>query len=213
MSDIANKLITLELNSSWKALCYKTVKDAFISLTGSETKPEPNTLAIDIQYELDADNNPIFENVIEMRPVAWSEWITLPIREWDLSISGANRSYRVPTVIVAINYDKMPRKEFGAKPSKEEILRRDNFTCQYTNEKLPREMLNVDHIDPKSKGGEDTWENLVCARRDLNTIKGNKLNSEIGLKLIRKPFKPKPIDKMYLIGEARHNDHNHFIIK
>ena len=110
MSDIANKLITLSLNSAWKPIGFKTVKDAIIGLTGSEKKPDPTSLALDIEYELDDDGQPIFDNVINMRPVPWSEWITLPIRNWDLSISGANRSYRVPTVIVAVNYDKMQEK-------------------------------------------------------------------------------------------------------
>jgi 5-methylcytosine-specific restriction endonuclease McrA len=213
MSDIANKLITLSLNSAWKPIGYKTVKDAIIGLTGSEGKPDPTSLALDIEYELDDNGQPIFDNVINMRPVSWSEWITLPIRDWDLSISGTNRSYRVPTVIVAVNYDKMPRKEFTGRPSKDSILFRDDNTCQVTGQKLPRNLLNVDHVIPKSRGGTDDWENLVTIRKDINSKKGNKLNSEVGIQLIRPPKRPRGIDVMYLIKEARHKDHGHFIIK
>lgn len=213
MSDIVNKLITLSLNSAWKPIGYKTVKDAIISLTGSETKQEPTSLAIDIEYELDSDGNPLFDKVINMRPVSWSEWITLPIREWDLTISGANRKYRVPTVLVAVNYDKMPRKEFNDNPSNESIFARDNYTCQITGQKLSKDELNVDHVIPRSRGGDEGWENKVTCRKDLNSKKGNKLNSEVGIKLIRPPFKPKPVDVMYLIKEARHKDWEHFLIK
>lgn len=213
MSEIANKLITLNLNSAWKPIGYKTVKDAIISLAGSESKPEPSSMAIDIEYELDGDNAPIFDNVINMRPVAWSEWVTLPIRDWDLTINGANRIYRVPTVIVAVNYDKMPRKEFNGKPSNDSIFQRDNNTCQVTGQQLPKDMLNVDHVIPKSRGGSDEWDNLVTIRKDINSKKGNRLNSEIGLKLIRTPVKPKAVDVMYLIREARHKDWEHFLIK
>jgi hypothetical protein len=213
MSEIANKPITLQLNSVWKPIGYKSVKDAIISLTGSETKPEPSALAIDIEYALKDDGTPDFANVINMRHVSWSEWITLPIRDWDLTISGANKKYRVPTVIVAVNYDKMPRKEFDDKPSNDSIFQRDNNTCQVTGQQLPKEMLNVDHVIPRSRGGSDDWDNKVTIRKDINTKKGNKLNSEIGLKLIRQPTKPKPIDVMYLIREARHKDWEHFLAK
>jgi len=184
MSEIAKKINKLSLNSAWKPIGYKTVKDAIISLTGSETKPEPSSLAIDIDYELDSDGNPIFDKVINMRPVTWSEWITLPIRDWDLTISGANRTYRVPTVLVAVNYDKMPRKEFNDNPSNESIFARDNYTCQITGQKLPKDQLNVDHVIPRSRGGSEGWENKVTCRKDLNSQKGNKLNSEIGYKLL-----------------------------
>ena len=74
-------------------------------------------------------------------------------------------------------------------------------------------MLNVDHVVPKSRGGSDEWENLVTIRKDINSKKGNRLNSEIGLKLIRQPVKPKAVDVMYLIREARHKDWEHFLIK
>jgi 5-methylcytosine-specific restriction endonuclease McrA len=213
MNEIANKLITLNLNSAWKPIGYKTVKDAIISLTGSESKPEPTSMAIDIDYEPNEDGSPIFDKVINMRPVPWSEWIKLPIREWDLTINGANRKYRVPTVIVAVNYDKMPRKEFNGKPSNDSIFQRDNNTCQVTGQQLPKDMLNVDHVIPRSRGGSDEWDNLVTIRKDINSKKGNKLNSEIGLKLIRQPFKPKAVDVMYLIKEARHKDWEHFLVK
>lgn len=213
MSDIANKLITLNLNSQWKPIGYKTVKDAIVSLAGSEAKPEPSSLALDIEYALDNDGNPIFDNVLSMNPVSWNEWIKLPIRSWDLSISGANRSYRVPTVIISINYDKMPRRMFKDKPSKEGIYVRDGFKCQYTGQILPKDKLNVDHIIPKSRGGTDTWENLVTCRKDINTKKGNRLNHEIGLKLEKTPTAPKPIDIMYLIKEARHEDWKLFLHK
>ena len=213
MNEIANKLITLSLNSAWKPIGYRTVKDAIISLTGSETKPEPTSLAIDIEYAMNNDGTPDFSNVVNMRPVSWSEWVTLPIREWDLSINGANKSYRVPTVIVAVNYDKMPRKEFNDNPSNDSIFQRDNYTCQITGEKLTRDELNVDHVVPRSRGGSEGWDNKITCRKDLNSRKGNKLNSEVGYKLIRTPFKPKPVDVMYLIREAKHPDWQHFLIK
>jgi hypothetical protein len=45
-----------------------------------------------------------------MIPVSWVEWITLPIRSWDLTINSPNVKIRVPTVIIATNFNKMPVK-------------------------------------------------------------------------------------------------------
>jgi 5-methylcytosine-specific restriction endonuclease McrA len=213
MSELANKLITLSLNSAWKPIGYKTVQDAIIGLTGSESKPEPSALAIDLEYELDSNGKPIPDSVVSMRPVSWSEWITLPIYDWHLSIQGATRKYRVPTVMIAVNYDKIPHDNFDRTPSNADILKRDNYTCQISGEKLTKEELNVDHVIPKDRGGGEGWENKVACKKDLNQKKGNKLNSEVGYKLIRQPVKPKPVSFGEQITEARHNDWRFFINK
>lgn len=212
MSNVANKAITLNLNSQWKPIGYKTVKDAIVALAGSDVR-EPTSLALDIEYELNDEGHPIFDTVKLMRPVAWEEWITLPVRPWDLTINSTKSVYRVPTVIISVKFDKMPKRYFKNKPTKENIFVRDGYMCQYTGEKLPRNKLSVDHIIPKSRGGSDSWENLVACKKDINQKKGNKLNADFGLSLIKTPTVPKPIDIMYLITEARHEDWNHFIYK
>jgi 5-methylcytosine-specific restriction endonuclease McrA len=53
--------------------------------------------------------------------------------------------------------------------------------------------LTVDHVIPRSRGGEDTWENLVCACIKCNNKKGDRTPEEAGMKLLRKPMKPNPI--------------------
>jgi 5-methylcytosine-specific restriction endonuclease McrA len=60
----------------------------------------------------------------------------------------------------------------------------------YTNKKLSKDELSVDHVIPKSRGGKDTWDNLVCCDRLLNSKKGSKSVAEMGLKLKYKPYKP-----------------------
>lgn len=213
MGDISNKLITLCLNKQWKIIGYRTVKDAIISLTGSEAKPDPTSMALDIDYELNDDGTPNFSKVSMMRPVKWSEWITLKIRDWDLCINGTNRSYRVPTVIISVNYSDMPVKSFSGRPSSESIFLRDGYIDQYTGKKLSRENATADHVIPKHRGGKDTWENLVTCDKTLNGKKGHKLNSEVGLKLLKNPVAPRPIPFSHTIKEAKHRDHAHFIIK
>lgn len=213
MNVVANKLICLSLNKQWMPVGYKTVKDAIISLTGSESKPEPSSLALDIEYGIGLDGNINFDDPVSMRPVSWNEWVNLPIRDWDLTINGPNKTYRVPTVIISVNFDRMPVKHFNGKPSKESIWMRDGGIDQYTGKPLTKENGTLDHIIPRSRGGEDSWENLALTSKEINTKKSNKTPEEAGLKLIRKPKKPTPIPVMNLIREARHNDWKHFLIK
>jgi 5-methylcytosine-specific restriction endonuclease McrA len=208
---VVNKAICLNLNANWQPVGFKTVKDAIIDLCGSDNN-KPTSLALDIDYELDANGDPIMSEAKSMNPVSWSEWMLLPIRSWDLTISSVNRIYRVPTVIIATNYSKMPVKYFKGKPSKDAIYNRDNGICQYSGKKVDRHSATVDHIVPRSKGGADSWTNLVLCSKDINSKKGNKTNSEAGLTLLKAPVAPQPIPVYALIKEAKHEDWKHFLM-
>jgi 5-methylcytosine-specific restriction endonuclease McrA len=208
---VVNKAICLNLNANWQPVGFKTVKDAIIDLCGSDNN-KPTSLALDIDYELDEHGDPIMSEAKSMNPVSWAEWMLLPIRSWDLTISSVNRIYRVPTVIIATNYSKMPVKYFKGKPSKDAIYNRDNGICQYSGKKVDRHSATVDHIVPRSKGGADSWTNLVLCSKDINSKKGNKTNSEAGLTLLKAPIAPQPIPVYALIKEAKHEDWKHFLM-
>ena len=60
-----------------------------------------------------------------------------------------------------------------------EVFKRDLFTCQYCGRKAPEAILEVDHIIPVSKGGDNSMENLVSACRECNGGKSNKKLSEL----------------------------------
>lgn len=75
------------------------------------------------------------------------------------------------------NYVKVPQaKMVAGKPTRALILKRDNHTCQYCDYKGPN--LTIDHILPKSRGGQDTWQNLVASCYDCNNCKDNKTPEE-----------------------------------
>lgn len=206
MTGIENKLLVLKLNRNWTAIDTALVGDALIDLAAGK-----NCYAVDIGYEVNEDGSPNLSRPLPMRPVDWDEWITLPVRSWDFSIKTIKMEVRVPTVLVAKNYAKIPEMKVGKNPSSEQIRIRDGDRCQYTGRKLKKEEITIDHVRPKSRGGDNSWENLVVSGRDINTMKGNKLNEEIGLKLIAKPTKPKPIPRYKLIREARHADWKLFL--
>ena len=211
MNNVANKLICLNLNANWQPVGFKTVKDAIVDLCGSESYGKPSTMALDIEYELDENGQPIFDEAKSMNPVSWEEWMMLPIRPWDLAINSPTRSIRVPTVIIATNFNKMPIKTFKGKPSKDGIWNRDQGICQYTGKKLTKDQSTIDHVIPRSKGGLDTWTNMVVCDKSLNSKKGNKLNSELGLKLRKEPIEPSPTPVSALIREAKHHTWKHFL--
>jgi 5-methylcytosine-specific restriction endonuclease McrA len=75
------------------------------------------------------------------------------------------------------------------KPTKAAIYRRDNNTCQYCGS---TRALTIDHLIPRCKGGQNTWENLLLACSKCNTAKGHKTPEQAGLKLKRKPRPPLP---------------------
>lgn len=75
------------------------------------------------------------------------------------------------------NYVKVPQaKMVAGKPTRTLILKRDNHTCQYCDYKGAK--LTIDHILPKSRGGQDTWQNLVTSCYDCNNCKDNRTPEE-----------------------------------
>jgi 5-methylcytosine-specific restriction endonuclease McrA len=101
------------------------------------------------------------------------------------------QSFLLPTIIRLFNYVRVPYKKVGL--SRVNIFRRDENTCQYCGS---RQNLTLDHVMPRSRGGKDTWENLITACQSCNTRKGDMTPEEAGMPLLRKPFRPSYI--MYL---------------
>jgi 5-methylcytosine-specific restriction endonuclease McrA len=135
-----------------------------------------------------------------IRPVTWDEWITLPIRPQDNAVQTVRGAIRVPAVIVAVNFAKVPKKR--PKLCAKAIRERDGNRCQYTGKLLNPDEGSLDHVLPRSRGGKDTWENLVWSSKDINARKGNRLPQEAGLMLISVPRAPKEMPTTALIRNA-----------
>lgn len=206
-----NKYIVLKLNRVWQPVGFCSVKKAIGDLAAGLS-----AYALDFEYTKDENGNYILDedgDPVEIAqgypmPVDWETWVTLEVRPWEkedaVSYRNGNAFMRAPTVLIAKNFATMPKKTFRGKPSKEAIWLRDGGVDQYTGKKLRRENATVDHVKPQSKGGRDTWENLVITDKDINSKKGNLSNEEAGLKLIRQPVAPKPMPLSSLIREVKH---------
>jgi len=92
----------------------------------------------------------------------------------------------IPSVIRILYMVKRPHSE--RKLTRIEVLRRDQFTCQYCGTET-RE-LTLDHVIPRHKRGKHIWENVVSACSQCNSRKAGRTPKEVGLRLIRQPFTP-----------------------
>jgi hypothetical protein len=129
MFDILNKTIVLVLNHNWQAINIRTPQDAFCQMATNVAT------ALDIEFDDEAAGASLRTPCSEfrasgIRPVHWDEWITLPVREGDYAVRTARGAIRVPTVIVAVNYARVPKKR--PKLSAKNIRERDGNCCQYT---------------------------------------------------------------------------------
>jgi len=95
---------------------------------------------------------------------------------------------RVPKVIRLLFYDRFPQRV--AKFNRRNIFARDENRCQYCGYKFPTSELSLEHVIPRSRGGESTWQNIVCACTECNKRKGGRTPQEAHMKLIRKPVRP-----------------------
>ena len=196
MSDILNKTIVLVLNRNWQAINIRTPADAFCQMATNAAT------ALDIKIE-DASElrTPHSEfRASAVRPVTWDEWITLPVREGDHAVRTARGAIRVPTVIVAVNFARVPKKR--PKLSAKNIRERDGNRCQYTGRLLHPDEGSLDHVVPRSRGGKDAWENLVWSAKDVNQRKADRLPHEAGLKLLAIPLAPKEMPVSAMIRNA-----------
>jgi 5-methylcytosine-specific restriction endonuclease McrA len=142
---------------------------------------------------------------------SFPEWRDFSDREpHEESVHTISFRIRVPRVIMLLVFDRLPKQE--VKFTRHNIFERDHNTCQYCNKQMDRKDLNLDHVIPRDRGGPTTWENIVCSCIPCNTRKANRTPAEAGIKLFRKPTKPKWRPFVQFSFTARcHDDWKHFL--
>ena len=142
----------------------------------------------------------------------FSQWRDLPHRTADdeETVATVSFSIRVPRVILLMVFDRLPKKE--VKFTRHNIFERDKNTCQFCGRIFERKDLNLDHVVPRDRGGPTTWENIVCSCIPCNTRKANRTPAEAGIRLIRKPKRPKwrPFVQVSF-GAPVHESWKHFL--
>ena len=183
----------LVLNRLWQAVNVCSVRRAFTLLCQGHAQVVSS----------DKDNNFFTHDFEGWRGLSQRE----PEPEMVYTISF---KIRIPRVIVLLLFDRLPKKE--VKFTRHNIFERDKNTCQYCGDVFDRKDLNLDHVLPREKGGQTTWENIVCSCIRCNTRKGNRLPHDANMHLIRKPKRPKwrPFINLTFSGE-QNESWKHFI--
>jgi len=96
--------------------------------------------------------------------------------------------FRLPFAIVLVEYVRIPFKR--AKLTRENVFRRDDFCCQYCSCKLNANTATLDHVLPVSRGGGDSWSNLVASCKKCNAKKSDRTPKEANMKLLKEPAPP-----------------------
>lgn len=91
-----------------------------------------------------------------------------------------------PSVIRLAYHIKRPRQV--VKMTRKEVLLRDDHTCQYCGRR--GHDLTLDHVNPRHRGGQHTWENVVAACKGCNHKKGGRTVAESHMTLLKAPFRP-----------------------
>ncbi len=109
-----------------------------------------------------------------------------PDQDW---IRSVNFEIQVPRVIRLLVYDRLPKQT--VRFNRRNIFARDGNRCQYCGRRFPTSELSLDHVVPRSRGGDTTWENIVCSCVKCNVRKGGRTPVEANMRLVRVPYRPK----------------------
>jgi 5-methylcytosine-specific restriction endonuclease McrA len=112
------------------------------------------------------------------------------LEELDYPLHSASSTFPWPHVIRLVTYVRVPRG-VKRKISRRALFARDDWRCVYCGTASGR--LTLDHVVPRSRGGDSVWENVVTSCAPCNLRKGNRLLHEISMELRVLPRVPAPV--------------------
>lgn len=124
-----------------------------------------------------------------------------------LNIHSISLEIPYPSVIRLHRYIHKPFQKVSL--NRKNIIKRDKNICQYCGKN--HQPMTIDHIIPKSTGGMDTWENLVCACMRCNNKKGDRTPDKAGMKLIKIPKKPTHLFYLQHLAGNAHDTWNEYL--
>jgi 5-methylcytosine-specific restriction endonuclease McrA len=211
MTDFLDRSTVLVLNSLYQPIGTISPKKALVALNSASDQCDIAAKAIDIQYAVGEDGKYDLETVETFTPCSFEEWLNVTVRPGlDQIIHTSKMQIRCPTVVIT-NYSKIPMRRFRA--TKSVLYEMQKGICGYSGVKCNPKQLNIEHKLPRSKGGKDTFENLMLVKKEINFARGNKPMKELGLKPLFRHQEPKPIPASFTIKTAVHPDWGYFIQK
>lgn len=107
-----------------------------------------------------------------------------------VEVKGINSSLIIPINMTFV-VNASPDFKHTAKISRYMLYKRDNGRCSYCGKEITQKESTIDHVIPRSKGGENSWENICLACKSCNCKKDNRTPKEAGMKLLVTPYNPK----------------------
>ena len=129
-----------------------------------------------------------------------------PVETNEHVIRSPSLSLRIPEVIRLSRYVHVPYKDITF--CRKNIILRDNGRCQYCGRPHRHDELTIDHIVPISRGGRNSWDNVVTACKKCNNRKGSHLPGEIQMWPINRPLVPTSATFLHLIRHMGHDRHH-----
>jgi 5-methylcytosine-specific restriction endonuclease McrA len=170
---------TLILNRNWQPVNVSTVARALVMLWNETVR-----VVDPADYQL----------------YTWSDWVRLRPLDNEPFVQAVSFRLRVPEIVTLNEYDRLPAKAVSF--SRRNVFKRDRFTCQYCGVQPGTGELTIDHVLPRSHGGESTWENCVLACLNYNKRKADRIPQQASMRLRNVPGRPrwKPL---YALQEVR----------
>lgn len=158
---------TLVLNRNWQAIHVTSVQRSLVMMCNG------------VARAVDTGDFQIYD---------WNDWVRLPAGESHAVVRSVSFDVRAPEVITLTSFDRLPCSKVPF--SKRNVFKRDRFTCQYCGRQPGAEELTIDHVTPRSLGGQTTWENCVLACVDCNRRKADMPLKHAGMNLRSPPRTP-----------------------
>lgn len=166
MSKALEKMV-LVLNKGWNPIHIKSVRDAICDVF-SGCAEFIDTEKVQDRMEMTG-----------MNTYDWNQWLNLPVYSGEECVQMVRGYIRRPLVIVHKTYNGI--RSGDIKLTRRNIFLRDRFTCQYCGKQITLNTGTIDHIQPKSRGGKNSWDNFAASCKPCNTKKRNRTPEEAKL--------------------------------
>jgi len=144
-----------------------------------------------------------------IKTISWQRAISMltlgkveVIETYDQEIHSRFLIIKLPAVVRLVNFFR--RHKQRVKFSRQNILARDRWTCQYCSEKVTTQEMTMDHVVPRAQGGKTEWENIVTCCGECNSKKADRTPQQAKMRLRKKPERPSwvPIFSIQLSGSV-----------
>ncbi len=129
--------------------------------------------------------------------------------------TGLQTQVDVNSIIATVGHTHSPGARRGAylpPLNNETLFKRDGYLCMYCGSRFSSHQLSRDHIKPFSRGGQDTWANVITACRRCNNAKASRTPEEAGMQLLAVPFIPTFAEYIYLKGRRVLTDQMEYLL-